>query len=42
MAGTSPETECEARTVTDACEVLCVTAGEVVKSCPEPGAMAMF
>jgi len=42
MGKTSSEIQCAARAVTDACDVLCVTAGEVVESCPEPGAMAMF
>ena len=41
MRGTSSETQYEARIVTDPCELLCVTAGEVVETCPERGAMAM-
>jgi len=42
MGGASSEIQCAARAVTDACEVLFVTVREVVESCPEPGAMAMF
>jgi len=41
MTGTLSETQYEARLVTDACEVLYVTAGEVVEMCPERGGMAM-
>jgi len=41
MNETSSESQYEARIVTYACELLCVTAGEVVETCPERGAMAM-